>query len=382
MLGFSHLKNLYIANTKFFSDFLSVFSLRFLQMGLSFATAYFLARALSKEQFGEYHYILGWVGVLSIFALPGLSDSVMQAISRGKDGTYRKAAKLAFISCLVGSLGFLTGAIWFYYKQDIEMTLGFAVAFVLFPFLHGMSMWTTVGQGREEFKKLSRIQATNAIMMSSLQIIFLLFIPNNLIVPLAIIMGIPALQNMYQTYKRISEIPRHSEEEEGNINFGIKQTLYSILSVLSIHIDKILLYNFLSPTQLAVFMAAQKLTEPVQSVTQDLSAMLAPKFAKFEHLTRDVDRLFYYYSVAIGAGIILFSFTILPWVVVLVFGEQYADSVPYCQALMCTVALGNVATLRFRFIRSRMSVRSVRNITFGNSILRFYAPVLVFRYLV
>jgi O-antigen/teichoic acid export membrane protein len=351
-------------------NFLNVMTLRGMQLILSFATAYFMVRALTKEQFGEYHYILGWIGVLTIFALPGLLDSAMQGISRGKMGTFFPAAKLMFFCSLLGSVALLVCGGWFLYGNDTEMAAGFAVAALLFPLMHGLTAWKTVRHGQQDFKMLLKVEGTNSIIMSLLLIFCLTQFPQNLILPLLIVMGIPALMNITQTWRHYRDIPKDSEVEKGNIAYGIKTTLYSTLSVLGNHIDKLLLFGFLSPVALATYMAAQKLTEPVQGITQDLAAVLAPRFAKYTHLTKNLDRAFWLFSAAMGAGIVAFSFTLLPWIFILIFGEQYRDSIPYCQALMCTLVIGNVASLRFRFIRSRMSLESVRNITFVNSIFR------------
>lgn len=357
-------------------NFMNVMVLRGMQLLLSFATAYVLVRTLSKEQFGEYHYILGWIGVLTVFALPGVGDSIMQAIARGRLGTYFPAARLVFMSCLAGSIALVGGAGWFVYQGDHEMAAGFVVAAILFPFMYGLALWKSIRHGKQDFKMLLRVEGFNSIIMSILLISCLLVFPGQLIVPLIIVMGIPSLMNIKQTWDHYKDIPKDSEVEDGNIAYGVKTSLYSVLNILGTHVDKILLYGFLTPEALAIYMAAQKLTEPVQGITSDLAAVLAPRFAQYTHLTKNLDRAFLMFSALIGAAIIIFSFTLLPWFFILIFGEPYRSSIPYCQALMCTLIIGNVASLRFRFIRSRMSLESVRNIIFLNSLFKILASAV------
>lgn len=378
MVLFADLKNyLNDSNKKIVLDFIRVFCLRLLQMGLALTTSYFLVRAISKEQFGEYHYILSWVSILMIFALPGLGDSVMQAVARGKIGTYLKAAKMAFLSSLAGTVILFCCAVWFGFTGNREMTYGFLIAAAFFPFLHGLAMWKSKRQGQGKFGLLLKLEGGNSILMSALHIAGLILLPGTILLPLFLVMFIPSVQNSFQSWRAMRSVPPEAEVEPGNIEFGLKTTAYSILSVMANHIDKILLYSFLSPVALATYMAAQKLTEPAQSVIQDLAAVLAPRFAKHTKLASHVDRAFLYISLILGTGIFIFSFTLLPHFLVLIFGEQYRESIPYCQALMCSLIIGNVANLRFRFIRSRMSLNSVRAITFGNSIFRI-ATSLIF----
>ena len=73
-----------------------IFLLRFIQLGMGLAATYFLVRSMSKESFGEYNMVLNTVGILTIFALSGLNNSIMQAVARGYTGTYRATVPIAF----------------------------------------------------------------------------------------------------------------------------------------------------------------------------------------------------------------------------------------------------------------------------------------------
>lgn len=363
-------------NRKIVFNFGHVFGLRILQMLLALATSYVLVRALSKQQYGEYHYVLGWIGILSIFALPGLADSTMQAIARGFPGMYRIGAKWSFFCSLGGSLilGFM--AIWYHLFGDNKaIAAGFMISCLFFPFAHGMIIWKSTRHGIGDFKSLFQLEGINSIVMSTLIILGVLLEPGNIIIPIAVILCIPGLQNLVQSIKALKTIDPNLKGEEGNLAFGLKTTIYATLSLLAAHIDKILLFHFLSPEALAVFIAAQKLTEPVNSITQDLGAVLAPRFTKYTYLTDNLDRAFIYLSIAMGIGILVVAFTILPPILILIFGEPYFDAIIYCQGLMCSLILGNIANLRFRFIRSRMSLDSVRKVTLGNSVFRILASI-------
>jgi O-antigen/teichoic acid export membrane protein len=76
-----------------------------------------------------------------------------------------------------------------------------------------------------------------------------------------------------------------------------------------------------------------------------------------------------------GIVIILFAIFALPSLVVLVYGPDYRESVLYAQVLVGAVAIRNIATLRFRFIRSKLDAASYRNVLVVGSVGRIAASV-------
>ena len=71
------------------------------------------------------------------------------------------------------------------------------------------------------------------------------------------------------------------------------------------------------------------------------------------------------------------TFTVLPWVIILVFSERYADAVPIAQGLMISVAIGIHATLRARYVTSKLDGASVRDIYLTISIARILFTCLL-----
>jgi O-antigen/teichoic acid export membrane protein len=82
-------------------------------------------------------------------------------------------------------------------------------------------------------------------------------------------------------------------------------------------------------------------------------------------------------SIAIGTAILLFTFTLVPWIVTLLFGESYKEAIPYTQALLCSVAIGNHAILRNRFVNSKLDKKSNRDIAASTALIRILASVIL-----
>lgn len=364
------------ARNSILKNFGLVFILRILQMGLGFATTYFLAHSLTQEHYGEYHMILSVSGVLTMFALRGLNNSIMQSIARGYKGTYRAAVPIAFKSSIIGSLALLIVAGWYMYDGNEMLSFGFIIAGLLFSFTEGLIQWKGVKTGREDFKSLVKLDGFSSILMHTGMITSILLYPDSFLLPLCVLFAVPALFNLFLTYQKMKEISVDEPSEEGNIKYGIQTTFFEGFNILAKHIDKLLLFFFLSPVSLAIFVAADRISELMRNTTQDVSAVLAPRFAKHKEYSPELDRILKLFSLVMAVGILIFSFTLLPWLITFLFGDKYVTSVQYSQALMCSVAIGNLAILRFRFIRSRLDTKSFRNIIVTTSIFRIVCSLV------
>lgn len=347
--------------------------LRVVQLGMGLAATYFLARSLSKDDFGEYHMVLNSVGMLTIFALSGLNNSLMQAVARGYTGTYRATVPIAFASSSIGGIVLLIMGAWYLMQGEEPMGGALCIAAALFPFAHGLVQWKSIITGGESFGQLLVHDGAISVITYGSIIGAVQLFPGNYVLPIVLTLAVPAFYNVVLTATNFRQIPPRSPVEQQNVRYGIKTTVYSGLGAIGSNIDRVLLFWFLSPTALAVFVAAGRLPDLLGGIMQDVSAVFAPRLAKHHSYTHRLDRIFRLLSLLYGVVIVLFAFTGMPFVVTFLFGDNYAEAIPYAQALACSVAVGNLANLRFRFIRSQIDARSFRDITLVSSTIRLVA---------
>jgi O-antigen/teichoic acid export membrane protein len=351
----------------------SILLLRFIQLGVGLAATYFVVRSMSKEGFGEYNMVLNTVGILTIFSLSGLNNSLMQAVARGYPGTYRTTVPIAFGSSFLGSVILLGMGGWFLTQGEEQIGLGLLVAAALFPFAHGLVQWKSVVTGSGRFGKLLVHDGAASVLTYGSIIGSVHLYPGQYVFPIVLTLAVPAVYNIALTIVNLRQIPADAPVEEQNVRYGIKTTVYSGLGAIGSNIDRVLLFWFLSPTALAVFVAAGRIPDLLSGTMQDVAAVLAPRLAKHGAYTNRLDRIFGLLSLLYGAVIVLFAFAAMPYVVTFLFGANYADAIPYAQALTCSVAVGNLANLRFRFVRSRIDARGFRDITLVSSAVRLGA---------
>jgi O-antigen/teichoic acid export membrane protein len=356
-------------------------ALRGLQIVLGFAGTYFVTHSLTKHSFGEYQFILSCVGVMTVFSFKDMNNAVMQAIARGFHGNFRKAVPISFVGSVFGSFVLAGMAGWYFYTAQHDLAFGLLIAAVIFPFTHGLTLWKSINMGAENFATYFFQNGAQMLIMYPLIIISVLLVPDKFFLPLTIILLIPALQNVMLTVLHLKRIPRDASIEDGNTAYGVKTTLYSALSTITVHIDKLLLFFFLSPTTVATYVAADRIADLFRSFVQDTSVALAPKFAKYDRYTKKLDQYMKVAVVLYGAGLVAFAFTLLPYLITFLFGEKYNDSIPYAQILLCSAAVGNLSILQFRFIRSKIDHISFRNITVITAIARILMSLILIPWL-
>lgn len=360
----------------FAKDTIWLIALNIVQKAFGLITTYILVRALSTTAYGEYNFILTIVSLVVVASLPSIDNAVLQSVSRGHLGTYRASLKTKFLSSLIGGAILFVFSGWFYYQKSFEISYGFLIVGILFPFAYGFTQWKRLKIGQGNFSIVTKSDGMAIIITSSLIIVAVSYISDNILVPLFIVLLVKAIFDIVFSTFTYRDVKNDKRIEKGSISYGIKSSIFSILGTTALTIDKIMIFFFLSPASLAIYVAAEKLPELVKTLIKSLAAALAPRFAKQEHYTARIDNALKIFSFTTFIVLIIFSFTLLPSLILLIFGEAYSESIPYGQALMCITALGNIAPLKGRFFKSKLDEKSMKEFTINTSIVRILASVI------
>lgn len=347
-----------------------IFALNALQRIFGLAMVFVLVRSLDQSQFGDYQFILSLVGILTIFSLPGLTNAVMQSSAREMMGTYRASLKLSLLYSLLGSLILFGIGTWYLFFKENDLYLAFYISSIFFPLAHSLKNWKAVIMGKENFSSILVIEGLFTFVTTCLIIGISLVKPGVVTWPLLIVLAVPSIKNLICTGYLLKKINHGAPIEEGSLSYGMKTTLYSSFNIIANHLDKLLIYFFISPTSLAIYFVAERMSELTKSIGQNLAAVLAPRFAKMENYTARVDKVLDIFSIGLGVAIIIFALTVLPWVMGMLFGEKYNEAIPFAQVLLCSVVIGNYASLKNRFINSKLDGKSNRDITMWSSLIR------------
>ncbi|MAF68378.1 MAG: hypothetical protein CMH25_03425 [Micavibrio sp.] len=357
-----------------FKNFSFAYAPQILQMGLGLLSTYYLVRWLSQENYGHYQFLLSFIGLLTLTNLKGLNNATMQSVARGHIGTYIHAVKLSFFSSLLGSLALLIGAVYFHYQEE-GSGLAQAALFcaLLFPFAHGLTQWKSVATGREHFGKLFASEGTVVVLTASGIVAATFFLNPLFLYALLIVLSVPSFINIWMTVRNLRLFASETKTSEDNIAYGLKTSFFLGFQSISTNIDKMLIFFFLSPVAVAIYAVSERLASMLRSIVQKFLLVIAPRYARLEKYSDDLNKEIFWFSAVIAVGLIIFAIFFLPPLVTFIFGEQYNESIIYAQLLTGALAIGNVANFKFRFIRSRLDTKNYGIVIVSTSLLKICA---------
>lgn len=327
-----------------------------------------LARTLSKEQFAIYTLIFAIVAIMNLTALPGLGAAVAQAFARKLPGSFRDSVKLSIFSSLIGSVLFLLIAGWYFHQGDNAMAQVLAVAAVGFPFANGLLLWRNATLGLERYVQLLWFDISTSVLKCGGIVLCVYFFPQQLLpVVIAAFFG-TALVNLVATSVRLAGVRRDAGSEPNSIRYGVQTTFYQFPTVLARHLDKLVLFYFISPEAMAIYMVAQRIPDLVWTVVMETNATLAPVFAREPNYSMSLHHFTYklwLIYLAVSAVIALF---IVPYLLPMLAGSSYLEAVPVAQILVIGAALGYLGEIQLRYITSHLHSRSFLVISIGTAV--------------
>lgn len=375
----------FLKHQSLLQDFSYMYVVVIIQRCLGFALTYFLVRSLSQSQFAEYNLIISYIALFSAFSLPGMRGAVMQSTARGCNSFYAKAQKAMCVGTIIGAIALLIFAYMHKFNEDYSSTLwiGLVFASLFFPFYQGLTLWQGRLSGGKKFKLLSVLQGVTSIV-TYLIIIYILieYEPEDYLLLIIIYLFIPSSLNLimflvdWLAYKK-ETIVEEDEENESMMSYGLKTSFFSGFHSVALRLDSFVLFYLISPEVMAIYTIANKIPEMLRSVTQTLATILAPRFAKNAKLTSAISNAIKLYSLGFGVAIIVLTFTAYPYLMNFLFSDKYADATLYSQIIMCSLIIGNVANLKFRFIRSHKDSESYKNVTLIISFTKVLTAIIL-----
>lgn len=303
-----------------------------------FAISLLLANFVEKEVFGQYNFILSFLGILTALSLQGMPTAITQSMARSKEGTFYKGAKQMFRWGILGSLITLLTSIYFFFSQN-DLWLIMIILIPVPPFYGMMAVWKSYYFGKENFflsiKKSILLEFISFTALAAAILIqpklFLLIFAN---IFLALIIHWKyVLEIIKKTKNKLSDI--------SNLSYGKKLSFLYAIVIVSGYIDMIIVGEFVGFVELAGYAIAVLIPEQIKTGMRMLTTMTLPRFSKMKNnpetrkkIIKNVSYLFVLTTLAIFVYF-LFSPLIFKW-----FFPKYTDFVN----LSRFIALGFIFT--------------------------------------
>lgn len=324
---------IYLASGGFWSGVGVVFS------GLlALATSVAFANLLPKETYGTYQYIISMIALVSLLGLPGMKSAISYASARDKDASFLEALRTKMRWNYLSAFAAFSIALYYFYQANYQLSSAFTIVACFLPFWEIYGNYVPYLQGKKKFKSMTIYEiATQAF--NAVAVIVVIFLSDSLLALLTTFLASWTIGRFFFFKLSLKKYPPNNERDPATIPYGKHLSVMSVLGAIASNVDKLLIWQFLGPVEVAVYTFALAIPNRVVSSFASINRLYFPKAVhRTLHEVRYtlIYRIFILFLVTAScAGLYVF---IAPYFFALFF-PQYMEAVPYTQILGILIAL-------------------------------------------
>lgn len=318
-----------------------------LGMVFSFTSAVVFGRLIEKTTYGDYKYLLSVSGIISSLMLTGLGSAVTQAIARGHDGTLIKAFWLNLKWSGFAFIASLAMAGYYVWIGNIPFAIAFVIIAVTTPLFRGLQLSLAYFNGKRQFRT-STVLGLFSDTFTFISMIVTVMLTRNLISLIAVFFISTLLGSLAMYLYTLRRITDPQDIEYDVFRFSKHLSLTGIFGNIAGQADKLLIYHFLGPIDLAVYTFALAVPKQVRTALSSLVTLAMPKYAtmSFAQARHSVKKKFLL-SLLFTVPVLLAYQVAAPYIYK-VFFPAYLESVPYSRAYALIFLLfGNFSYVAF-----------------------------------
>jgi O-antigen/teichoic acid export membrane protein len=311
------------------------------------ALAVAFANLVSPEVYGTYKYILSLAGIFAVASLPGMNTAIARSVARGNESVIHAATRSRILYSCAGSIVALAGSAYYLFNGNVVLSLALLIIATTLPFFDTLTSYLSYFVGKRRFDLSAKYYVT-AQIPSALIIIGTIFFTDNIIVILLAYFVPLALLRAAQYARVTRSIPLiPTKDDADTTRYGKHLTAMEILGMVAGGIDKVLIWKFLGPAQVAVYTFALAIPEQFKGPLKGVGELAFPKFAaqtpgQIRANLPALWRKLAFYGFGLF-GISLAYVAAAPYIFALLF-PQYSASVPYSQ-MFALAMITNVASI-------------------------------------
>ena len=319
----------------------SIASLSALALAIAFANL------VSPDIYGTYKYILSLAGICAIASLPGMNTAIARTVAQGNESVIHTATHSRMRHAMVGSLFAIAGSAYYLYNGNAELSLALLIIALTLPFFDTLTGYLFYFVGQRRFNLRTKYYATTQVI-GMLILIGTLFFTNNLLLILLAYFLPLSLMRAVQYMHVVRDIPHTSSPKDAETaRYGKHLTAMQILGTIGGEMDKILLWKFLGPAQVAIYTFALAIPEQFKGPLKGIGELAFPKFSAQtpEYISENLPALWRklaWYGLGLF-GLSLIYIVLAPYLFPLIF-PQYSASIPYSQ-LFALSLVTNIASI-------------------------------------
>ena len=245
--------------------------------GLTLAIAF--ANLLPPETYGTYKFVISFIGILSIPSLNGIDTALIRAVAQGNEGTFYPALKIKLKWGTLGAIGALIISSYYFYNDNNTLAVAFLIITPFIPLFNTLSIWIQYLNGKKDFKTLGKYRGLYSIITISI-IISIIFLTKNIFYILFLYFISSIIIKLIFLKKTIKKYPPNEICDKESITYGKHLSLMNVMGTISTQIDKIFIFHYLGPVQLAIYVFSLRPVEEINNMLGNFSQLSLPKLSQ------------------------------------------------------------------------------------------------------
>lgn len=325
--------NIYIAKGGFWLGMNNFF-----QIIAGFLISVIFANLLDPSTYGQYKYIISILNILSIFSLPAINTTLVQAVARGNEGNLEKSFQVKLKWSCLGSLFAIILGIYYHWQGNNFLSLPLFLSAIFLPLLQSSNIYITFLNSRKLFSQQAKYTLINRLFFI-VGILLTLFLTQKIIWIVFAYLFFNTLINFCLYLWTKNKIPHNQKTDPQSISYGQHLSFISLIGNFASYLDKILIFHYLGSVPLAIFSFALSPIIQINGILNNLPILTVPKLA--QRSIKDIKQTLFKriaQTFLLGIVIAFFYFLLIPYFFYF-FYPQYTSSIYYSKIMAILIVL-------------------------------------------
>lgn len=351
---------------------------QFVSIGFSFILSISFAHFLPKEVYGNYKFILSLTSIIGGLSLSGIGTAIIQAIAQGKERVLPDSVKVSLKwGLIVTGVSFAT-AIYYFINDNIAISLAMIVFGICSPIINSYGMYGLYWVGKKDFQT-STLYFIFSQILNTIVILISVLLTTNALILVSVGFIFSAIFSFLSYEYVVKRNHINNIGDDSMITYGKHLSFMNFFGNLANQLDKILIFHWIGPAQLAVYSFALVIPEQVRGSYKSIFGITLPKFSVLsgDRLRKSIiDKVFR--LTAISAVIVIVYAICAPYFFE-IFLPKYASSVIYSQIYMIGLMAIPGITLFSTYFQVIKDTKTLYKITsLSNAVTIFYSFILIY----
>ncbi|MDP2649802.1 MAG: oligosaccharide flippase family protein [bacterium] len=304
----------------------------------SFLLAIAFANLLNPATYGKYKYIISWAEIFGIFSIGGINVAISQAVARGLEGSFYSGFKNKIKWGALGSLAAMALAIYYFIRGDEALSIPLFIAAMFLPLMKASYLYGNFLAGKKLFGIATKYDIVSKIIFL-VSMVIALYLTKNLLWLIVVYFASNTFLNYFFYLWTKYKFQPNKKEDPQTLSYGKHLSLSGIIGRGTNELDKVLLFNFIGPIELAVYSFAILIPNQITNILTNINSLAFPKLAtkSQEEIKKNLMKKVWKLSFLVGIVMTVYII-IAPFIYKILF-PQYLTSIHYSQLVIFSLVI-------------------------------------------